>query len=200
MRVAFLQKIVRASLFFAIAATTAAPALAWTGPTAAPPNNNVSAPLNVSSTAQSKTGYLYINSPATTGYPFTVGGVASTWTSIFNWPPASAPANSYGILVGSSAAGYSEFQNASGYWAALADSSYSLYGNGNIYVTGSINSGSYVYGPNAFGGGFGQLVGGGCMNPNPYTGGCSCPGFAPNVEGLGSGNTGYGTENMYLCY
>ena len=34
---------------------------AWTGPTGTPPANNVSAPLNVSSTAQSKVGGLIIN-------------------------------------------------------------------------------------------------------------------------------------------
>lgn len=42
----------------ALAVLAAGVVVAWTGPTAAPPNSNVSTPLNVSGTAQTKSGAL----------------------------------------------------------------------------------------------------------------------------------------------
>jgi hypothetical protein len=203
MNVMFLQKTVRVVLFFALVVNAATPALAWTGPTAAPPSANVSAPVNISATAQTKNGYVGVNSASTPGNPLFVGGAASNWTGEFNWPNTSAPSGSYGILVGSSASGYSQFDNASGYYALLGDSSYSLYGNGNIYVSGSIQSGGYLYGPNSFGGMFTvQNNSGGCQFADVFTGGCSCPGFAPNAANYLDSlwpNTNYVMVG-YLCY
>ncbi|MCR4342706.1 MAG: hypothetical protein NUV40_02230, partial [Patescibacteria group bacterium] len=36
-------------------------AFAWTAPTSAPPGGNVSAPINVSNTSQTKTGFLWVD-------------------------------------------------------------------------------------------------------------------------------------------
>jgi hypothetical protein len=68
----------RASLIFisgavcALILLGAAAVYAWTGPTASPPGNNASAPINVSATAQTKSGALTVtsgvNAPAPGGY------------------------------------------------------------------------------------------------------------------------------------
>lgn len=180
------RTIARATLYFTLFVTGITPAVAWTGPSTAPPGGNTSTPLNVSSTAQTKAGNLGV-----TGQ-FSVTGPSATWATIINWPNTSAPG--YGILVGNSASTYSEFANANGYYTLLGYSSDSLYGNGNIYVSGTIQS------ANSYGAGFGLISTGACGNPNPFTGGCSCPGFAPYVMGLGTGIDGGYYENMYLCY
>lgn len=45
-------------LTLGVLALSAGPAIAWTGPTASPPNNNTSAPLNVGGAEQTKSGSL----------------------------------------------------------------------------------------------------------------------------------------------
>jgi hypothetical protein len=50
-------------------------AFAWTGPTAAPPNSNVSAPINVGTTAQVKNGGISVNSLAVFGNGYTQGNL-----------------------------------------------------------------------------------------------------------------------------
>ncbi len=49
---------------------------AWTGPSTTPPNGNVSAPINIGSTSQSKNGALSLgtSNPPTTGYSLDVTG------------------------------------------------------------------------------------------------------------------------------
>jgi len=49
-------------------------AFGWTTPTGNPPTSNLSAPINLSSTAQSKTGYLAIATSTTPSYPLDVAG------------------------------------------------------------------------------------------------------------------------------
>ncbi len=51
----------------------ASAALAWTGPTASPPAGNVSAPLNISASAQSKGGNLGVGMTAAAALPLYVG-------------------------------------------------------------------------------------------------------------------------------
>ena len=51
-------------------------AMAWTGPTGAPPANNTSAPVNVSNTAQIKSGGLWLGSLGTDGGAI-FGGIVS---------------------------------------------------------------------------------------------------------------------------
>ena len=183
-------------------AAIAAPAAAWTGPSTAPPGGNVAAPINVGGTAQAKSGSLILNGNSGT-YPLNVSGWASQWTALFNWPPSSAPASSYGILVGSSAGGYSQFQNASGYYALLANSSYGLYTNGNVYASDVYssaagiwmstlvannprNGGQYWYGAYSY-------------IPNPATGGYSCPSgfsaYGPYTIDMSDGHFSY----TYMC-
>ncbi|HUO50310.1 MAG TPA: tail fiber domain-containing protein [Candidatus Paceibacterota bacterium] len=71
---------------------------------------------------------------ASPAYALTLNGAPNSWAEVVNWGPGSV-AGSYGIIVGSSATGYSQFQNASGYYALLADSTWGLYTNG--YVGGA---------------------------------------------------------------
>ena len=60
------QNAARIALAIALASTVATPAVAWTGPTAAPPGGVVPAtPVNTSATAQTKTGYFNLNLPST---------------------------------------------------------------------------------------------------------------------------------------
>jgi hypothetical protein len=190
-----LQQATRVVVLSVLAAGTFGVVLAWTGPSAAAPANNVSAPIHAGATGQTKSGFLGLNG-ATASYAITVNGTASGWTGVFNWPPASAPASSYGILVGSSAGGYSQFQNNAGYYSLLAYSSYGLYTNGTIYA------GAGISGPGGFGGGFQLTSGGGCYVGNTATGGgCSCPGYAPNARWAYymDTNSTYGGGRGYLC-
>ena len=83
---------------------------AWTGPSTTPPNGNVSAPINVSSTSQSKNGALSLgtSNPPTTGYSLDVtgagvfsAGVASNQfclgtNCITSWPSSGTSLSSVG--------------------------------------------------------------------------------------------------------
>jgi len=190
----FLKQVARAVVFAAIALGSSGVALAWTGPTTAPPGGNVSAPINTSATGQNKAGPFGVNGGYSLGYPFSVSNAGfSSWTAIFNWPYNTA--TGYGILVGSSASGYSQFQNGSGYYSLIAYGSYGLYTNGSVYAAGGIG------GPGGFGGGFQLTNGGGCYVANTATGGCSCPGYAPNARWAYymDTNSTYGGGRGYLC-
>jgi hypothetical protein len=66
----------------------------------------------------------------TPSFPLQVNGKAGNWTQVMNWPPGSV--NAYGILVGTGAGKYSQFQNAEGYYTMLANSSWGVYTNGNV--------------------------------------------------------------------
>jgi hypothetical protein len=57
---------------------TSALVTAWTGPTSAPPNANVSAPINVGSTNQVKNGGLALNSLAVFGNSAFAGNVTAS--------------------------------------------------------------------------------------------------------------------------
>lgn len=84
-------------------------ALAWTGPTQAPPNGNVSAPLNVGTVDQIKNANLGINGLAV------FGNTILQASSYLNWG-STAGTNGYGIRDN---AGTLEFKNSSGSWANL---------------------------------------------------------------------------------
>lgn len=77
---------------------------------------------------------------ANPSWRLTVVGPASDWAEVVNWPPGSV--NGYGILVGTGAGKYSQFQNAEGYYSQVAYSSYGLLTNGTIHTAGNIYSGS----------------------------------------------------------
>lgn len=67
---------------------------------------------------------------ASPSFPLTIWGPSMNWAEVINWPPSSAPG--YGILVGTCATCYSQFQNNQGYYTLLADQSWGVYTNGNI--------------------------------------------------------------------
>lgn len=52
----FLERAVKVAVLAALAGGTFGIVLAWTGPSTTPPNGNTAAPINVSSTAQTKAG------------------------------------------------------------------------------------------------------------------------------------------------
>src|SRR6185436_16312283 len=94
--------------------------LAWTGPTASAPNSNVSAPVNVGTTAQIKNGDVGVNNISAFGnallsglgvgtgrylnFDYTVGGSSGTGSS------------GYGIRDN---AGTLEYKNNGGSWATF---------------------------------------------------------------------------------
>lgn len=118
---------------------TSALVIAWTGPTSAPPNGNVAAPLNVGTTAQVKNGGLSVNQLAVFGnatltgsfgikttspaYPLDVNGgsritgnlLLSGASRYLNFGTATSSAG-YGIRDN---AGTMEFRNSNGQWRSL---------------------------------------------------------------------------------
>jgi hypothetical protein len=56
--------------------------------------------------------------------------------------------------------------------------------------------------PVVFGGMWGNQSGFSCQYPNPITGGCSCPSYAPHSAHIMSANMGSGNQNgsVYFCY
>jgi len=92
-------------------------------------NANIPLELRASALILGMTGNVGIGT-VSPGYPLSIVGRSNNWAEVINWPPSSAPG--YGILVGTSASGYSQFQNNAGYYSLLADSSWGLYTNGNV--------------------------------------------------------------------
>ena len=92
-------------------------ALAWTGPTGSPPSNNVSAPINVGTTAQVKNGGLSLNSLAVFGNVL-LSGLGSGVGNYLNFDYTTTGTS------GSGSAGYGmrdnagtlEFKNLGGAW------------------------------------------------------------------------------------
>jgi hypothetical protein len=176
-------------------------ALAWTGPLTAPPGGNASAPINVSATAQTKSGLMNFSN-GLNAYNTNSGG----WTGEFNWPNNTAVG--YGILVGSSASGYSQFENASGYYTLVAQSSNGINTNGNVQASDVYDALTGIWMSSLVGGNIGHKSGGGfgtsqygCYIANNWTGGCSCPGFAPNAQTITNQNDKTGTWYAgYVCY
>lgn len=94
-------------------------ASAWTGPSYAPPNNNVSAPVNVGTTAQVKNGGLSVNSLAVFGNSILSG------SSLYLNFGVTAGTSGYGIRDNG---GTMEFKNSTGAWAAMSTSSTAVSG------------------------------------------------------------------------
>ena len=95
---------------------------AWSGPTAAPPNSNVAAPINVGSTDQVKNGGLGVNSLAVFGNSLFGGSAGSNAYLNFG---ATSGSSGYGIRDN---AGTLEFKNDGGSWASLQTTVYNLVG------------------------------------------------------------------------
>jgi hypothetical protein len=126
----------RAAIFAAVA-LGAASAMAWTAAPASPPSNNVSAPLNTSATAQTKTGTLNISGGS--------GNLVVIPSSNPDWVGNFQSASLYGLYT----------DNNKGIYGQLANDVYSLYGNGNVYINsaqagwaGYFHGANGVYGTN----------------------------------------------------
>jgi len=87
--------------------------LAWTGPTASPPNNNVAAPINVGTIDQIKNAGIGMNSLAVFG-----NAIISTVSGYLNFGPTVGSAG-YGFRDN---AGTMEFKNSGGIWRDLGSS------------------------------------------------------------------------------
>lgn len=199
----FFKTASRISAVLALTFIAVAPVAAWTGPSTAPPGGNTAAPINSSGMTQTKAGYLGVNGGYTGGYyPFSVSNTgASSWTAIFNWPYNTA--TGHGILVGSSASGYSQFENGSGYYSLLAYSSYGLYTNGNVYASDIYDAASGIWmstlaSNNPRNGGM-YWYGAYTYIPNPATGGYGCPSgfsaYGAYTVDFSDGHWGY----AYIC-
>ena len=116
-------------------------AAAWTGPTAAPPGNNVAAPINVGNVDQVKNGGLGLNSLAVFGNSLLGGSTGSN--AYLNFGPTSGT-NGYGIR---DTAGTLEFKNLNGSWASLQSTIFTLCGSGAC--GGGDGSSSYIRRTNA---------------------------------------------------
>ncbi|MBI4068348.1 hypothetical protein HY413_02995 [Candidatus Kaiserbacteria bacterium] len=107
-----IRKSISGITIFAIGAIfSSVVAFAWTGPTQTAPNGNVSAPINVGTTDQTKNAALGVNSLAVFGNAIisTVGGYLNFGTT--------AGAGGYGIRDN---VGTMEFKNSGGAWQAIA--------------------------------------------------------------------------------
>jgi hypothetical protein len=210
------------------------PVFAWSGPQVGPPgctsgNPGCDAPVNISATAQTKGGPLNLSIPSGyanwgiqvsggqyggyfNGTSYGVQGIGSSQDGVYGQSYSAIGVQ--GINTGNQnwggyfTGGYGVYAaNSAGYYGELANSSWSLYGNGNAYVndvllasTGHWLS-STAYSPYPYGAGFSQLVGGGCIDPNVLAGyTCGCPGYAPTAMGFSSASNNYGAYNSYLCY
>ena len=111
--------------FFAGAAffIAASLVLALIGPTSAPPNGNVSAPINVGTTSQIKNAGLGVNSLAVFGNAILAGA-----SSYLNFGPT-AGSSGYGIRDN---AGTIEFKNNAGSWSNLSNSVLNVLGSGAV--------------------------------------------------------------------
>jgi hypothetical protein len=109
--------LVRGSIGFVLAAVlfiTTSVLVAWTGPASAPPNSNVSAPINVGTTNQVKNAGLSVNALAVFG-----NAIISGTSRYLNFNTTVGDTG-YGIRDNN---GAMEFKNASGAWAPIASSS-----------------------------------------------------------------------------
>ena len=88
--------------------------LAWTGPTATPPNSNVAAPINVGSVDQSKSANLGVNGLAVFGNTL-FGGVAGS--NAYTNFGATSGTNGYGFRDNG---GVMQYKNSGGVWAPIA--------------------------------------------------------------------------------
>ncbi len=119
----------------------------WTGPTDSPPDGNVSAPINVGSTAQTKDGTLGVDGLAVFGNTLLSGS-----DRYLNWG-SSAGSDGYGIRDSS---GTLEFKNSGGSWTSMSTAigNYlTLNGltlsSGDGTFTGTVSADSFLYSSDA---------------------------------------------------
>jgi len=190
-----------ASLF-----TAASLVLAWTGPTSAPPNGNVSPPINVGTTDQVKNAGLGINSLAVFGNSILQAA------SYLNWGSTSG-SSGYGIRDN---AGVLEFKNSGSLWNNLSNSVLNVLGTGSVTQIKFSDGTTQTTAP--AGGGITNVTTASCtascFSPG-CTGSCvsTCPatyfrtGCGSTLSGASpSGSTGctcsagFGSGNANTCY
>jgi hypothetical protein len=110
----------------AVIFTTTSVLIAWTGPTSAPPNGNVSAPINTGTTDQVKNSGLSVNALAVFGNAILAG--ASSYLNFGSTPGDSG----YGIRDN---AGTIEFKSSGGTWSRHYAANGGLFAPSSVAVT-----------------------------------------------------------------
>ena len=131
-------------------------AFAWNEPTAAPPGNNVAAPINVGTDQQIKNGGLGVNALSVFGNSLFGGSYGSN--AYLNFGDTSG-VNGYGIRDN---AGILEFKNDGGDWDSLQTIVYNLAGSGSQWTT----SGNNIYNNNTANVGIGTTSPSGTLGVN----------------------------------
>ena len=126
-RYSYMRRILLTSLT-ALALLAPVAVFAWTGPTATPPNSNVSAPVNVGTSDQVKNAGLGVNYLAVFGN-ILLSGIGN----YLNFGSTSGTSG-YGIR---DSAGTLEFKNSGGSWGSLQSIVYNL--GGGIWVSSGNN-------------------------------------------------------------
>ena len=171
---------------------------AWTGPTAAPPGNNVAAPINVGSVDQVKNGGLGVNALAVFGNSLFGGSTGSN--AYLNFGPTSGT-NGYGFRDKDGTMQFKNLGETGGDngWKSLQDIIFTLCGGGACGGGGSGFGGMYS---NAWpiAQGCANSSGGQLLFGNPYTGGASCP-AGYNVQNVFVSQNPNATYScLWLCY
>ncbi len=121
---------------FAASLLLVSSASAWTGPTSAPPNGNASAPVNISATAQTKSGVFNVTNGLTVGGTTLWAGGSGGNVGIGNSSPSAKLDVTGNVNIGGNGVltqrgptnSWAQFIN----WPPPADSSYGiLVGSGN---------------------------------------------------------------------
>ncbi|OGG59823.1 hypothetical protein A2765_04520 [Candidatus Kaiserbacteria bacterium RIFCSPHIGHO2_01_FULL_56_24] len=146
----------------AVLFTAASIVLAWTGPTSAPPNGNVSAPINVGTIDQIKSGAFGVKSISPLVFDFEVNGSALVSSLAVTGNALLSGASrylSFGSTAGSTGygfrdnAGTMEFKDSGGNWQSMLSASSAF---------SQINFADGTTQTTAAGGATNGTVGGGC--------------------------------------
>ncbi len=186
----------------------------WSAPVNGPTtctsgNPGCDAPLNVSSTAQTKSGSLTLSSGSMTAPQYCIGASCiSAWPSgggggtiggtggasyIPMWSSGTTLTNSPVYVSGGA------LVDTSGpYTTYLGSGGYGLNTTGQVYAASFSESGTPAH---FFGGIYETYASGTCYVPNSFTGGCWCPvGYPYSNDLYLFGSNANGTFHMYFCY
>ena len=147
----------------------------FTEPSSTPPLSNTSAPLNISSTGQSKAGGLILNTGGATNGLIVQSGNVGIGTQNPGYV-----LDVIGYVRGSSGLCINTDCRTS--WPSSSETDPTVTSSVKDGVSGSELTGSVPVGNSNFGGMFtyanasNGATGNYCSYANPYTGGCSCPG------------------------
>lgn len=129
---------VSASIAVAVLLLGAGVAFAWTGPSEAPTGGNVAAPVNVGSTAQTKSGTLGVNGLAVFGNTLLSGS-----SRYLNWG-TTAGDSGYGLRDNG---GTIQYKNSGGNWTSFSGGGTWTTSGDDIYAANSGNVGIGVTNP-----------------------------------------------------